>query len=339
MQPEITPLDPADEQTVAAVQALRVAARATDIPDFPPPCPVEFRADLTHETSSHRTERYVARVGTQVAGFLSLGLPRRDNLDNAHGGVVVHPEHRRRGIGRAMYAYACQRVRDLGRKRLATASVEQVPGGPPRTGAGRGFGTAVGAKAVLDEVRRRLDLSTADEAAMSMMLADAQARSAGYELVTWRGRTPDAYVADAAYLDGRLFADAPVGDLTLEPELVDTARIREREVLQEAGGMTVYSAGAVDTGSGRLVALTALGRMATVPWHAWQWITLVDPDHRGHRLGALVKIGNLRFARDHEPALRAIDTWNAAVNSHMISINEEMGFRPVDALVNWEQEV
>jgi RimJ/RimL family protein N-acetyltransferase len=72
---------------------------------------------------------------------------------------------------------------------------------------------------------------------------------------------------------------------------------------------------------------------------AWQLITLVDPDHRGHRLGTVVKIENLRYILSHEPALRVIDTYNAAVNDHMISINEAMGFRPVDGLVSWQQSI
>jgi GNAT superfamily N-acetyltransferase len=339
MQPQIAPLDPADEATVAAVQGLRVAVEAADVPDFPPPCPREFRAELTHQTTSRRTERFVARLDGEVAGYLSLMLPLRDNTENADAGLMVHPEFRRRGVGRALHAFALERVRELGRKRVTGASVEALPGGQPRSEAGRAFGTAVGAKASLDEVRRRLDLTTADESAMSDLIEHARARSSGYRLVTWQGRTPEEHAADAAYLDGRLLADAPTGDLTLEPEQVDVARIREREQVIEAAGIRVYSAGAVHADSGRLVALTALARMATVPWHAWQWITLVDPDHRGHRLGALVKVENLWYARDHEPELRAVDTWNAAVNSHMISINEAMGFRAVDCWVNWQQEV
>ena len=75
---------------------------------------------------------------------------------------------------------------------------------------------------------------------------------------------------------------------------------------------------------------------ATPDWHAFQQITIVDPDHRGHRLGTIAKIENLRYAMSHEPALRIIDTWNAAVNDHMISINEAIGFRPVDSWNNWQ---
>jgi hypothetical protein len=50
-----------------------------------------------------------------------------------------------------------------------------------------------------------------------------------------------------------------------------------------------------------------------------------------------VKIANLQYVIAAEPLLRVITTWNAAVNDHMISINEAVGFRPVDMLVNWQQ--
>jgi GNAT superfamily N-acetyltransferase len=339
MAPQIAPLDPADDATVDAVQALRVAVSAADVPDFPPPCRYDFRGDLSHESSSRRTERSVARRGGEVVGHLALELPLRENLENADVGLSVHPDHRRQGVGQALYAYAVERIRDLGRKRLTATSVEALPGGPARGEAGRAFATRVGAKAALDEVRRRLDLTTVPESTFAGMLDGARARSTGYQVVTWRDRTPDGYVADAAYLDGRLNSDAPMGDLAWEPEQMDTARLREREGLIRACRISTYSAGAVHTATGRLVAVTALARLHSSPWHAFQWITLVDPDHRGRRLGALVKVANLRFAREHEPRLRVIDTWNAAVNSHMISINEAMGFRPVDAWVNWQQEV
>jgi hypothetical protein len=73
--------------------------------------------------------------------------------------------------------------------------------------------------------------------------------------------------------------------------------------------------------------------------HVGQGITLVDPAHRGHRLGLWTKIENLRYAIDELPGMRYIDTWNATVNAHMIAINERMGFRPVDAWYDWQLEV
>jgi hypothetical protein len=88
-----------------------------------------------------------------------------------------------------------------------------------------------------------------------------------------------------------------------------------------------------------MVAWSALAVRKTVPEHAWQQITLVDPRHRGHRLGLVAKLVNLRYLQEHEPAVTAIDTWNAEVNRYMIAINEAMGFRAVDAWTDWQIEL
>jgi GNAT superfamily N-acetyltransferase len=339
MEPEITPLDPADGATVEAVQALRVAVEAADVPDFPPPCPYVFRGELSFPMTAKRKERFVARRAGEVVGLAVLELPLRDNLDNADLELLVHPAHRRRGTGRALYGYAVEGLREAGRQRYAAFSVETLPGGPERDDAGGRFAAAVGAKVALEEVRRRLDLTTVDGAELAALRDAAAARAAGYRLVSWRDRVPDEYVADAGYLGSRLVSDAPMGDLRWEVPQVDVDRVREREAVIAAGRQRVYATGAVHEASGRLVALTDLALAESSPWHAWQWITLVEPRHRGRRLGALVKVANLQFVQAHEPELRAIDTWNAAVNDHMISINEAIGYRPVDRWINWQQEV
>ena len=105
-----------------------------------------------------------------------------------------------------------------------------------------------------------------------------------------------------------------------------------------ARGERSYHAAVRHDATGALVAWTILGLEPTVADHAWQFLTVVDPAHRGHRLGLAVKLANLRYALGHEPALRAIDTWNAAANRHMIAINEALGFRPVDVWSKWQHE-
>ena len=59
---------------------------------------------------------------------------------------------------------------------------------------------------------------------------------------------------------------------------------------------------------------------------AVQWGTYVHRDHRGHRLGAAVKVANLRALQRQRPDIRRIDTSNAETNSWMVSINERLGF-------------
>lgn len=117
---------------------------------------------------------------------------------------------------------------------------------------------------------------------------------------------------------------------------MDADRIRGRERALDARGVRRYNAGAVHEASGRLAAWSMLSLDANTTRHAWQQITIVDPDHRGHRLGLFTKIENLEHALAHEPGLRTIDTYNAAENAHMIAINEQLGFRPAAGSTDWQ---
>ena len=48
--------------------------------------------------------------------------------------------------------------------------------------------------------------------------------------------------------------------------------------------------------------------------------------HRGHRLGLLVKTAMLDWLAEAEPAIERIETGNAAANDHMIAVNDVLGF-------------
>jgi len=335
----VTDFDAAD--TTAAEQAfdIEAACAAADHPDFPPVCRREFIGELSHPWPGWESRRALAYLDAAPAGALRVRLPMLDNTDNAEVEISVLPQHRRLGVGRALYEHAVRLVRAEGRKRIMGNSVVALPGGRARSEAGRGFALAMGAKPALSEVRRRLDTTDLDDAALDRLLADAWSRADGYSLVRWSGPAPQEYVDDVAYLDSRLVEDAPMGDLKWESERVDAARVRAIEAALDARGRHRHHTGMRDDASGRLVAWTVLDVGSSTRWHAWQQITIVEPRHRGRRLGIIVKIENLRHALANEPDLRAVDTWNAAVNDHMISINEAMGFRPVDAWENWQLSV
>jgi GNAT superfamily N-acetyltransferase len=335
----VTALDVADETAVERAYEIEAAAVAADIPDFPPVCHQQFVGALHHPWPGNRSHHALASIDGTPAGHVKIDLPELDNTDNASTDLSVHPDHRRRGVGRALHEYVLRYLRDAGRKRLVGMAVREIPGGPARSSAGAAFATAIGATSALIEVRRRLDVTAIDEPALDRMLTAARSRADGYSLLQWDGPTPDEYVDDVAYLDSRLLEDAPLGDLAWEPEKVDAARVRGAEAARRTRGRRAYHTGMRHDASGHLVAWTTLDFGASNPWHAFQQITIVEPRHRGHRLGAIVKIENLRYARAHEPELRAVDTWNAAANDHMISINEAMGFRPVDGWDNWQLTV
>jgi GNAT superfamily N-acetyltransferase len=334
----VTPLDPADETAAGQAYEINAAQHAADVPDLPI-CRVSFLGGLVHPWPGNRVERFVAYLGDAPAGYLQVDLPTLDNTENAELDLVVHPDYRRRGVGRALYERAVAVARENGRKRLMTMTVETLPGGAERDGAGSAFARAIGAKSALTEVRRRLRVSTVDDAALDTQLAEAWQHAKGYSVVQWGDETPEEDLDDIAYLDGRLLSDAPMGDLTWEPQKVDAARVRACEAARKTRQRRDYNTAVRHDESGRIVAWTTLEFSRSIPDHCFQQITIVDPVHRGHRLGTIVKIENLRYARAHEPAVQNIDTWNAAVNDHMISINEAIGFRPLDGWANWQQDV
>ena len=55
-------------------------------------------------------------------------------------------------------------------------------------------------------------------------------------------------------------------------------------------------------------------------------MTAVDPAHRGHRLGLLIKVDMLELLAGREPQVRFVQTWNGETNAHMVAINEALGF-------------
>ncbi|MBQ1072311.1 GNAT family N-acetyltransferase [Micromonospora sp. C31] len=332
----IAPIDAGDQAAIDEAYRIGAAANDVDLPDFPPFCRRRFEAAVRHPMPGNEPLWALARLDGVPAGYLALDLPQLDNTENATAEVTVHPEYRRRGVGRALHEHAVRLLRERGRKRVLAMAVSALPGGPARSPAGAAFAASTGARPALAEVRRRLDTTRLDHDGPAATLAEARERAAGYRVLRWQGHTPEQYVADIAYLDGRLMTDAPLGDLQWEPERIDADRVRGTERALDARGRRRYHTAVRHEASGRLVAWTLLDVGASADWHAFQQITIVDPAHRGHRLGLLAKVGNLRHLLANEPAVRAIDTFNAAENGHMVRINEQLGFRPVDGWTDWQ---
>lgn len=94
--------------------------------------------------------------------------------------------------------------------------------------------------------------------------------------------------------------------LEFEPEAYEVGRIREREAAFSAHGRLGYTAVAVHRASGSVVAFTDIGFTLEDPTAAHQNDTIVEPDHRGRRLGTLVKVANLRQVLAAQPAVATI---------------------------------
>jgi GNAT superfamily N-acetyltransferase len=332
MQIEVVPFGNTDETAIRHAYGISRAAAAVATPDIPFATFPSFLAGVRTPFPGRSRERALGLLDRTPVGCLTLDLPEHANLDNAGADLFVHPDHRRRGVGRALHAHAVRRIRELGRKRLTGETVEGLPGGDA-------FAVAMGATARLKETRSRLDVSALDQDKLDAMLAEAWTHADGYRFVRWEGVPPARFLDDVAYLDSRLMEDAPMGTLEWEPEKIDAEQVRRSEQQRLDRGMGRFHGGIEHEATGRLVGWTTLSGADDTPTHLWQQITIVEPGHRGHRLGMIVKLENLRHAREHRPQLAAIDTFNAAVNKYMLAINVAIGFRPADSWMQWQQTV
>lgn len=323
-----------DEATAKAWHSVDDATRPADVPADPLSEVLPRLEDRS--AAGVRNELWLGIADGAPVACGELEFPTLDNETKAHVDVRVLPERRRHGYGRRMLAHLAQRARDNHRCLLHSEIPEPVDGDPPP---GVHFARAHGAQQVLFEVRRKLDLGALDEDRLNRLAEEAWAHAPGYSLVQWVDHAPDDIVDDLAVLKGRMSTDAPLEDMTWEPEIYDAQRVRAMEERLIAKHRRAIATGARHDASGQLVAYTDIGVNIDAPRVGYQWDTIVRPDHRGHRLGLLTKLANLHLLRRTISGVEIINTWNAAVNEHMIAVNEAMGFRPADVEWAWELNV
>jgi GNAT superfamily N-acetyltransferase len=316
---QIEQLDFADAGGMRACHAAWLAAQRVDEPYEPSMEERLFGAWMTIGWGGEPREVWLIRGRAEgsVAGWYQLVLPDLENLDRAHLLLVVHPEERRRGLGRALVRHAAGRAGANGRR---------VLGGGARNGtAGEAFARSVGAEPGLVDIERVLDLGTLEDGRLARLREQAERHAAGYELVTWTGPVPEEFIEQTAAVYAAL-NDAP-HDPDVAPDQWDAQRVRDRiNGLRARYGLRDYVVAARHLASGDLAALTAISVDPAYPAWGFQLITAVTAKHRGHRLGLLIKVGMLEWLATAEPGLERIVTWNAEDNRHMIGVNEALGY-------------
>ncbi|HEX2144938.1 MAG TPA: GNAT family N-acetyltransferase [Glycomyces sp.] len=335
---EIRRLDLADRDSVAAVHALREHIRAVETPELAFVPEHVFAKSLANPSPNTEFRYYTASDGGDVLGVLQVMLPTKDNAHYAEAELAVHPERRRRGIGTALLEQLLVLARDEARSELVVLARAAIDGGPSRPDAGARFLEHHGFEAALTEIDRRLDLAAVDPAVEERLWNEAVAAAEDYEVVSWIGRCPEEYLDGLGRIDSKIFAEIPLGEVDLRPRVIDRQYILAREDRAEASGNAMIRTIAVPKGSNDVAANTLIYAPEGLQ-HGEQAITIVDPAHRGHRLGLLTKLANLRQLREHYGRVTTLWTGNADTNANMVAINDLLGYWPVDAHVSYKRNI
>ena len=322
----------ADADTIRGCFEVFLAAQRVDEPDGPWFTERPFRGWLTVGWGGEPREVWaVSGPEGSVAGWYRLGLPDLENRDQANLDLVVRPAQRRHGLGRGLLEHAAARAAANGRSALNGAA--------RRGGDGEAFARSAGAEPGLVDVQRVMDVRAVGDDRLARLRETAERAAAGYSLVSWSGPVPEEFLERSAALYAAL-NDAP-HDPRTAPAVWDARRVRERvNALHPHYGLRTYAVAARHDATGELAAFTEVAVDPADPGWGHQMLTGVTREHRGHRLGLLVKIAMVERLKAAEPALERIQTWNAESNRYMIAVNEALGYtilgQPADS---WRLEV
>ncbi|MFW0772419.1 GNAT family N-acetyltransferase [Paenarthrobacter nitroguajacolicus] len=296
---------------------------------------------------------FLARLDRTVVGSGTLTLPLSENTTTAGVDVLVDAAYRRRGIGTKVLEVLEQQARARDRVSFDAFCAEPIgllipggelleaksgTGGVPMDSASTCFALHHGYSLEQVETNSSLPLPVG-EALLQDLEEQAAMRASGYSFIGWQDRCPDELVDVFAKLKSLMSTEVPIAGLGWEGEVWDANRVRVEESTWLAGGIASTVAVARHAATGELAAYTTLTHREATPGMVYQEDTLVAPGHRGHGLGMLVKIANLRRLEQLWPAATSVMTWNANENRHMLAINVALGFKPSGFDGEWQKRL
>jgi len=286
----------------------------------------EFVGAVRSSDSGERQELLGAYDGETLVGAALVWYFLLDNTEKCWTELNVDPAARRRGVGRALVAEVEQRARADGRTLVMTES--KLPFAERESHGYRRFAEACGFALSNYEVVRHLALPVDEDKIQSWIDSAAPAHE-GYTIETLVDEIPDDLVEGLCVLIGQLAVDAPTGAVDFEEEAFTPERLRERRAQARAMGRSVYETVAL-TADRQVAAHSTLAVPTGDSTDVYQWGTFVHREHRGHHLGLATKAHNLRAVQRDYPQMARVTTQNAETNDYMVSINETMGFVPVE---------
>jgi mycothiol synthase len=307
---------------VDAVVEVRAETDREVFPDDPPAPAAEVEAELFVHSPTMRRTGWVALVDGVPAGELTVAIEAaEENRHIAQGEwLAVRPGMRRRGVADALLRAGLDVLAGEG----CTSLMLWSPALDPDVGAA--YAGRLGLTPRLEERCSRLRIDDLDEGLLEEWIAEGRQRDDGYRVVQFVGADPGEHV-DALVSAHRAMEDTPTEEMEWTTPAMTPAKLQGRnEAWERAGKTNVTSVAISPDGEGAgLSELQVNGHRRSI---AMQGDTGVREEHRGRGLGRWLKAENLRLAREVEPRISVVETYNAQSNPWMLDINVAMGFRP-----------
>ena len=282
--------------------------------------------DETWDHKKYFKSRVVAEDGGRVVGFGLVNhmrwafVPTKYRID-----ITVHPDHRERGHGSALYDALLDKVRERSGKAVAAAVKESMAGGV-RFLSKRGF------REVKRDWESRLFVEGFDFA--RFVTAEARVAKQGIRIVT----LADEMQRDSSALQKafELTEDCRMDIPSVDPPTRHTFEEFRIEDIDAPGALLDAFFVAIDK-DGRYLGVSNLFRSLDDPAFLWQGITGVRREARGKGIAMALKLRTVRYAIDK--GVEHIKTWNDVHNRPMLAINEAMGFAKQPAWISYEKDL
>lgn len=327
---ELREFGPDDTSAIDTFVAIDHASIPVDAPWEHPDTPYRRAMSIRHGWDGEPGRHFLALDGGTPVGSVVVNTSSYDNLDLAWLAVKIDPAHRRNGFGTAALETAYDVCREMNRDLLGLDGWES-----DQT---RSFAKATGFDLKSQSINRRQHLAEVPSEGIAQLYAAADEVAADYELLRFDGRTPDDLMDDLARMSEAI-NDAPLDDLEYEDEVYSPDRIRAYEHAQIESGFRFHRVVARHRVTGDLAGHTVVTVDTERPELGDQHDTAVAREHRGHRLGVLLKADMVRWLAEDEPQLATIDTWNAESNDHMIAVNELLGYRIMGRALEFQRRI
>lgn len=270
----------------------------------------EWKENDARRAAKLRWARFLAEVDGEAVGYAGYGQslwmyhPRKFWVH-----VNVLAEHRRRGIGSALYAHVLAELEQYDPLTLFAGTREDQTGG-------LAFLASHGYAEVMREWESRLDPSRVDLSQYAGL--DEKMARAGIEIRTVRELEADPERDRKLYdLDWALDQDVPSPEPPTRVPYEEWQKVWQRSNLLPDGWFVAVH-------DGRYVGTTNLWSLQATPDTLETGLTGVLRSYRRQGIATALKLRAVAYAQSR--GIREVRTWNASNNVGMLSINIALGF-------------